>query len=660
MHWLWRQGVVRSYVNTQLENRGGARALRVVRFSHAPVGARGVGAFTVRTRLALARAHRRARARRASRGYLPRTRRRQRPRTCTRAHLAGRLDARRRHVHDGPEDHRQHRRPAAHAHRPRSRVVAQRVRRHPRGQPGVPPDPHRSCRSRSTTTPPTRTACASVPLELNTPQHPPFRQRRVPDRGAAPRRQRHHRCGLRHPCRRRRPLGGGPEAARRRVGVAAGGRPGARARRHARPRRRQRARADGTTRPSSRGDRRRHRRAPHARARAPRRSTRGCRSRRGRQPELAAGVDALQRAVATPPGARGFVRAARPSVARRGRARRHPRQRARPGQRHAPDLLQRALRPERPRCPATSTPLPSTRSATAAQHPARRRRQRARAVRRSFHGDPSRPARAHPGSRIRRGDGRRHRSRARGLPRRATQRRPSRAAHLLGALAVIQGEQPSLARGVAFANPSDWDPSDEFVTALLAGLRANPFVRPVTRRHTARGDAGRDRRRRSRRRPGRPQPRTGHRAEGAGDGGRPTTRPFSTATPSPPSSATTTRASRTPTARCSRCSRPTWRTRPAAASHAPSCTRSASPAATSSRSSTRPNSRRSRSPSSEAKIPLTFRNDTDKKVPIHIALTSDKLVFPDGTDRDVHPRTREEPDGARRGRDPELGQLSSR
>ena len=39
--------------------------------------------------------------------------------------------------------------------------------------------------------------------------------------------------------------------------------------------------------------------------------------------------------------------------------------------------------------------------------------------------------------------------------------------------------------------------------------------------------------------------------------------------------------------------------------------------------------------SSEANIPLTFRNDTDKIVPIHIALTSDKLVFPDGTDRNV-------------------------
>ena len=55
-----------------------------------------------------------------------------------------------------------------------------------------------------------------------------------------------------------------------------------------------------------------------------------------------------------------------------------------------------------------------------------------------------------------------------------------RAAHLLATLAVIQGEQPSLAHAVTFANPTDWDPSDDFVTALLAGLRANPFVRPVT------------------------------------------------------------------------------------------------------------------------------------------------------------------------------------
>jgi len=32
-----------------------------------------------------------------------------------------------------------------------------------------------------------------------------------------------------------------------------------------------------------------------------------------------------------------------------------------------------------------------------------------------------------------------------------------RAAHLLAGLAVVAGEQPSLARGVAIANPGRWD-----------------------------------------------------------------------------------------------------------------------------------------------------------------------------------------------------------
>jgi len=55
-----------------------------------------------------------------------------------------------------------------------------------------------------------------------------------------------------------------------------------------------------------------------------------------------------------------------------------------------------------------------------------------------------------------------------------------RAAHLLSLLAVIAGELPSVARGVAFANPPDWVPSDQFVQAVLAGLRGNPLLRPVT------------------------------------------------------------------------------------------------------------------------------------------------------------------------------------
>jgi Family of unknown function (DUF6049) len=55
-----------------------------------------------------------------------------------------------------------------------------------------------------------------------------------------------------------------------------------------------------------------------------------------------------------------------------------------------------------------------------------------------------------------------------------------RAAHLLAGLALVAGEQPSLPRGVAIANPNSWDANDTFVTAVLAGLRRNPLLQPDT------------------------------------------------------------------------------------------------------------------------------------------------------------------------------------
>lgn len=55
-----------------------------------------------------------------------------------------------------------------------------------------------------------------------------------------------------------------------------------------------------------------------------------------------------------------------------------------------------------------------------------------------------------------------------------------RAAHLLAALAVIAGEAPNRTRGVAIMNPSRWDAPTELVAAVLAGLRSNPLLRPVT------------------------------------------------------------------------------------------------------------------------------------------------------------------------------------
>jgi hypothetical protein len=55
-----------------------------------------------------------------------------------------------------------------------------------------------------------------------------------------------------------------------------------------------------------------------------------------------------------------------------------------------------------------------------------------------------------------------------------------RAARLLAGLAIVAREQPSQRRGVALVNPTDWDPDDAFVAAVVAGLRANPVLTPVT------------------------------------------------------------------------------------------------------------------------------------------------------------------------------------
>ena len=55
-----------------------------------------------------------------------------------------------------------------------------------------------------------------------------------------------------------------------------------------------------------------------------------------------------------------------------------------------------------------------------------------------------------------------------------------RAAHLLAGLALVSREQPNLARGVTLVSPRLWAPSGPFLDAVLAGLRGNPLLRPVT------------------------------------------------------------------------------------------------------------------------------------------------------------------------------------
>ena len=55
-----------------------------------------------------------------------------------------------------------------------------------------------------------------------------------------------------------------------------------------------------------------------------------------------------------------------------------------------------------------------------------------------------------------------------------------RAAHLLAGLALVAGEQPSISRGIAIANPAQWDADPTLVSAVLAGLRGNPLLHATT------------------------------------------------------------------------------------------------------------------------------------------------------------------------------------
>ncbi len=55
-----------------------------------------------------------------------------------------------------------------------------------------------------------------------------------------------------------------------------------------------------------------------------------------------------------------------------------------------------------------------------------------------------------------------------------------RAAHLLAGLALVAGEQPSIPRGIAIANPAQWDADPTLVSAVLAGLRGNPLLHATT------------------------------------------------------------------------------------------------------------------------------------------------------------------------------------
>ena len=55
-----------------------------------------------------------------------------------------------------------------------------------------------------------------------------------------------------------------------------------------------------------------------------------------------------------------------------------------------------------------------------------------------------------------------------------------RAAHLLAGLSLVAGEQPSIGRGITLTNPDRWDADETFVAAVFAGLRNNPLLHATT------------------------------------------------------------------------------------------------------------------------------------------------------------------------------------
>ena len=369
---------------------------------------------------------------------------------------------------------------------------------HPRRQPGISADPDGEA-ALTRRVPRGRERRARRADRAEQPQHPPFRQRRVSDRGAAPRRQRHARsrdssrtswssisrrrprsrstspgCGRSSPTRRSR------STALRTPTSSASSRPTGRLGRQAAA-----IGADADV--------------PLTLAPSPETLDAWLVARAGpRQPGARGGRGRIAARRDTPPGARRPVRAARPPVTRStpGSAARFATSSTRAPTRSRASSTRTSTRA--PRCRATSTPPRSTRSGPqsgpgSSSTATRSSRSTVDSPRR---GPPS--SGAPPDSASDAVDGRRHRSRPRGFPprqrapglaRRASPRRarghPERAAEPRAGGGIRQPERLGSVRRVR--HRAARRASRE--SARAAGHR----------RHPARGDAARDGRRRARR-----------------------------------------------------------------------------------------------------------------------------------------------------------------
>jgi hypothetical protein len=207
------------------------------------------------------------------------------------------------------------------------------------------------------------------------------------------------------------------------------------------------------------------------------------------------------------------------------------------------------------------------------------------------------------------------------------------AAHVLAALAFIEREQPSLTRGVVIVNPPKWDAPQAMLDALTTGLRKNPFVRATTVDGLIADVPVADA-------PARTFP-----ARASTTSAPVTQREFGSGyanlgaisnllTPTDPRVERGERALFSSLAAA-------WQTQ-AGRVKARQLLESIGTSAKDFLARIRiPSSTTLTITSSRAEIPITFRNDTDQTVSVHVTLASDKLLFPDGNERDLDlpPRT---------------------
>ena len=193
-------------------------------------------------------------------------------------------------------------------------------------------------------------------------------------------------------------------------------------------------------------------------------------------------------------------------------------------------------------------------------------------------------------------------------------------------LAVVERELPTRQRGITIVNPSDGMRPSAFVAAMVDGLRGNPFVRPVTVERLLSEVPVPDG-------PGAHDHAAG---TGLGTGEREPVRERArrTSARSATSSAPAPRSSTAANAALVRVDLVGLADARGAVRAAALLDGIAGRSTASSPVSASPTSTTVTITSSRAEVPITFQNDTGQPVKVHVSFESDKLLFPEGTERD--------------------------